>query len=650
MTIKGLKVVGDRGLAPKLDPVVTVLVAGDLRDGSATEDVLREDVVQRFEEILLRINRFVKETTFPEAIYRAGKAPEMRILADVGRQVEAPVAKISSHHQVPLHVIASDSNTQEILGQAERVVAMGPRGDDAEASPRRSGFDAALAFGDVVLVVGDGRSESGSEGSAGSLIRKAALARKPVIWIDKLANVKLLGHGDLEDEELVRLCDFDIDLVRLASEFRDVRNNPEYLDRCLAQLVDPAGVSRGRGKVASGSAEERLLGYFEETSGGLWERFLQFARGLKKVLFSKGEKSASASTDDTAPADFFSRLRRGLGNAFSEGSVEPWIGPVEPEDGPIRSPSELMERFVWSDDRAGAAASAHRQMIWFVYLSGAFAVFAAVAGAVYLWPFGGGYGWPTIELLVVASIMLTVLVAKRRRWHYSWLSHRFMAEQLRYLRMGLPLMATPGPWHQPLWRKSEGEACLRSAELWILQRALTVHGVPQARLSDSYDAVTPENNRVLADYVENVIEDQLDYHKKNYRRKHRTHERLHKGSMALFGLTVGSIIGHFLLHVKAWLIGTAFLPALAAAIHGIVTKLEVARIAKQSHQTAERLELYRRVFRSLQEDMGQEGNPASTWKNWNRLRDLTGQASETLSSENAQWEQLIREQETELPS
>lgn len=309
------------------------------------------------------------------------------------------------------------------------------------------------------------------------------------------------------------------------------------------------------------------------------------------------------------------------------------------------------------------AAGRHRDFTWLLYLFSAFAVFAAVAGAIQLWPGGHGPVWPVAELVVVILIILAVWLSRARQWHRRWISHRYLAEQLRYGRMSYPLLVIPKPFTEPLWAPPEAEnnggaAELRSAELWLLQRSLTTAGLPRAAGSTVYVAATQEHVGRLIDYVQSVVQDQLRYHKKNAKQVHSLHENLHRLALWLFVLVVASIMGHFVYHADGWLIGTAFLPALAGAMHGVVTKREMARIASQSAQAATRLDDLNSALDQLRSGLGDQSSAndpvaeesESTWRAWMRLRELTLQAAEVMSDENNQWQSLIEQQEMEIPA
>ena len=80
--------------------------------------------------------------------------------------------------------------------------------------------------------------------------------------------------------------------------------------------------------------------------------------------------------------------------------------------------------------------------------------------------------------LVLVALLVTVLWrAQKKQWHAAWISSRFLAEQLRYARMGLPLMVVGKTLSEPafaVFPNSNGanELCLVSEDLYKIQHAL----------------------------------------------------------------------------------------------------------------------------------------------------------------------------------
>jgi hypothetical protein len=192
------------------------------------------------------------------------------------------------------------------------------------------------------------------------------------------------------------------------------------------------------------------------------------------------------------------------------------------------------------------------------------------------------------------------------------------------------------------WQTKEPARRLASPEMWFIQRTLINEGLPRSVNSATYVASADDVRETLAEYLRRVVKDQREYHHKNHEKQHKLHERFHKLSMGLFGATVLAVLAHFAIHANWLLICTAFFPALAAAVHGLATKLEITRIAGQSAATEHQLAAIDEAIKGAGAQAG--------WEGWLRLRELALEASRIMSEENGQWQQLISHQETELPA
>jgi hypothetical protein len=311
---------------------------------------------------------------------------------------------------------------------------------------------------------------------------------------------------------------------------------------------------------------------------------------------------------------------------------------------------DLRNRFEWSDVRANAAGGRHRSSVWLLYSLASLAVFAAVAGAVGI---GGNaeWFWSGFEVACLSGIVGTVYWSRHRRWHRHWLGHRFMAEQIRYLVMLQTFLAAPAPFREPLFVRaisSRKGRCLASAELWLLQRALSARGL--SAQFERYELASA-NRSILAGFLCSVIRHQAAFHKATRKRATEMHENMHRTSMGLFVLAAVGVALHFSpdwlgLHDATWpLLLTACCPAFAAALHGIDTKLELARIAAQSQQVRWRLmTMAETVSRT------QRLSAHCDWSSIVRLRDDAIEVASLLSQENVQWRNLIRHQATEIPA
>lgn len=304
---------------------------------------------------------------------------------------------------------------------------------------------------------------------------------------------------------------------------------------------------------------------------------------------------------------------------------------------------QVMEaRMAYSGKLADRAGKMHRRFIWISYLASAFAVFAAVAGAIGLWPGGHNNFWAFVELTLIAGIIAGVILARSRDWHGQWIRQRFIAEQLRCAKLAIPMLCIPEHFTKPMWVASKGGLELLSNEHLILHRTLIQEGLPHGPDTKTF---LPNSIEVQSQHIavlRATVADQFDYHTHKHHKTHVQHERLHKLSLGLFVLTFVAVLLHFVIHANWLLICTAFFPALAAALHGLSAKLEIGRIAGQSHATAAALAALSVAIDGVAVD--------SSWDGWLRIRELTLAAAQLMSTENAQWQALISHQQAELPA
>ena len=255
--------------------------------------------------------------------------------------------------------------------------------------------------------------------------------------------------------------------------------------------------------------------------------------------------------------------------------------------------------------------------------------------------------WPVTELIAIAVLLVSYSMAARLNLHGKWLFHRFIAEQIRYTRLGLPLLTFQEPLLAPLrhtvqMKDGQIQTTLRSAETWLFKRTVVASGLPHLAHKAIYqpDKICHE----LRDYVVNVITDQCSYHKKTYKTLHTIEHRLHLLTQLVFITTGLAVIGHFVIHAQWLLIFTAALPALAAGIHGIVTMNEMGRVSQMSkhthHQLIHLLECISRLDALNFDDA----------RFFIQLRNITHEAASVMSNVNRQWQDLIEHQATALPA
>ena len=544
---------------------------------------------------------------------RTNQASIFGILTGVRTRVEMFAAELADQESLSLCLLAmgKPGSLTESQKLAQRQIWMGAEVDDIKTGqPQSIRNEVALGYADILLVVWDGVA---IDDEVVPLLLSASLAMKPVIWIDAIGLVRVLQR-ELLTKALRHILQCPSppiqNLVTCFSLPLDLQK-PSLLLKAIAEPVSILDASDPQEK-SSGKSH----------AGTIHNFMMAVVQGRLKKAFA----------------------------AVTASPISAYRGPAwDKSEGIVASTPVLDEQFDRADIAASISAGKHRSAAWVSSLASTTAVFAAVAGAINLWSSPHGAFWALLELGLVALVVLVLWRAKNMQWHRTWIGNRFVAEQLRYTRMGLPLLAVTKSLSEPslcILPGANGQPSLAvlSEDLRLIQQTIVRMGLPSASKGGVYVASASEMLPSLRDYVLAVVRDQVAYHHRIHDEQHQVDHILHQLSLVLFCLTVAAIGGHFLLHAAWLLIFTAFFPALAAGIHGLTTTLEISRLADQSKNTAKQLhelsEAIKNVLTTSQ----------SPWKSWLQLRHLTLRSAAIMSDENSQWQKLVTHQKPKLPA
>ena len=542
----------------------------------------------------------------------------LRLLTGVSSGVEVEAASVASDEALCLHLLAPGlpSSLTEPQTCAERQVWLGaelPDFDTDEPSVLRDQI--ALDFSDVLLVVWDGSIAPGSIGQTSRLVVLAALSMKPIIWVNWSGAIRILERTTLTQKKR--------HLLQCPHPSR------QLLVGCFSQPLDAEALSSQLQRLVVGATAESD----SQVGGDATASGTSHAGAVHKIMMALVQ----------------GKFAKALG-AFAANPIQAYRGPAWEASGSLLAPTPALDsEFDSSDVAATIAAGKHRSSVWISSLASTMAVFAAVAGAIKLWSGEHGAYWAVLELILIALVVTLLWQAKDKQWHSKWIGNRFIAEQLRYTRMGLPLLALTKSLHEAsscVVPDSAGvpRIAMLSKDLRIFQQSVARSGLPIFPSGKPYIAATAESLASLRDYVLSVVVDQVGYHERNHHEHHATQHMLHNFSLSLFCLTGAAVVGHFFLHANWLLIFTAFLPALAAGIHGLTTTLEISRVADQSKATATSLRHLSDAIKDVLSDK------SSAWRQWLQLRHLTLMAAEIMSDENSQWQKLVTHQKPKLPA
>jgi hypothetical protein len=277
------------------------------------------------------------------------------------------------------------------------------------------------------------------------------------------------------------------------------------------------------------------------------------------------------------------------------------------------------------DRSAVYGAYIHRDLALAVYLAAAFAVLFAVAGHIELVHGLPRWAWPGGELVALGIVLATTLISGAIRLQDRWTACRFGAEQLRIARMCLPLLVVPRALCSVDKVPRADESGRALAEL---KRAVRDQGLP-----DLSPAMSPLD---AARWLNTVVADQTAYHRNNHHKLECAEQRLNLLTVILFGIAVLAVGFHLAdFEDPRLLIATAAMPAFAAAIHGVATRLAFVHRIQLSRDAETELLPIREALGALIDDGAAD---------WPAVRVLAARAAEAMALETTSWHSQVRRQ------
>ncbi len=558
---------------------------------------------------------------------------EIRVLTGMSNGVDQMASEIAGDRAVALHLIAAypTSDSVKFANKAERVALVFDQPSESLNEQWIAATDEAkLAFADVVIVVWDGQRAQGHAGGTVRLLIDALRSITPVIWIDarpeRAGCARVLDPHKLDAPTLVRLKSAELKVEHLYSLFAQ---DAQDVQSEVAALLSPFWSLEPVGQLEAALQHDDIDPKDNATRVGFWHsHFLS--------LFGQFN-------------------RRGLS------TVQSWRPPEQ-----VQQISGLPEStWLWFErlDRAAThAANRHRDQIVLIHLFSSFAVLGAIAGVINLFLLGAVF-WGLFELATLVGIGVIVWRDRHApmKAHAAWLHFRQATEALRMSAILHPVLGRLSALHWGVWQPSVNGALpsLAKPYHWLVIQLLRESG-----LSGSGHQCVNSKRDELIKAVRSFIDDQVKYHHKSHHRMHAIHHRLHLLTGSVFYLVVATVILHlFALAVHAleqtqmhlpdlvvhaghwihkqhwWLLLTAFLPALAAGLHGIMSKLGLQQVAKKSHDMEARLRTLDQVAQSLQPE-----DELIT------LRTLIDETAMTMYAEHDTWAELMQDQNLEIPA
>jgi hypothetical protein len=588
------------------------------------------------------------EKYFPSKLYCPGLAT-VRVLTGQADYVDRKVVEIAHTLNLPVDLIVPGELPATWADKAEHSASFGyPQAvleADNAAFATRDEF--ALSYADILVAVWDGGTPRGAPGGVVWLIQRAVAMGLPVLWIDPHGAIRTIAEHRVTKLWLHQLKRPILAEGLLKGLFQDYSIEPFVPIHSLQRRLNPLG------PLVSDSLQKHILNaYADEKRAPRWiERRVGWFEQFMTAIFRVSACDVLNSLTKLLAGKRICKPRY-------ESSEAPLTGP-------------LGSRFAWSDARANIAGHRHGSGTWLLYTLSSAAVFASVAGmmefdlGLSFW-FGRTAGvwskrWPYAELALIGVILYSFLRAGLHHWHRLWLGHRFVAEQIRYLKLLEPFLAVPAPFTEPLFAYKQRHYYLRSAELWLLQRSLSAGGLPpRYKAYHLASQSVPECGKRL----EEDVEKQFGFHSKKHEHAHTLHKRMEHFALILFVIALACTFTHILAdhwaetlpagasriqalmaEIVHWLpLYSASLPALGAALHGVMTKLEFGRISEQSGKVRDNLDTKLRVVRFAMTRPDARG-----WLPMSDLRDDARDIAKLLAEENVQWRDLIQYQKAELP-
>ncbi|NOS89975.1 MAG: hypothetical protein HOP34_15825 [Methylococcaceae bacterium] len=295
------------------------------------------------------------------------------------------------------------------------------------------------------------------------------------------------------------------------------------------------------------------------------------------------------------------------------------------------------QHFVRADSLASYYADRYRGTFVTTFTLGALAVLLALLGA----PFEGFHGLEGLfsvfpeglaqvfaivfawaELGIIVIIALLVWNGRVYNLHQRWVDFRLLAERLRHYAYLTPI---GGVSHtaQSVFDGDDDQTFVLVD--WLARALSRAEGIPKI----SFDA---DYRLAYRDFLLAAITDQADYHDRNHARNHRIAHTLHRLNLGLLIIIVAACLAH--IYVHHWAVYTTFiaavLPAVGAAVAGVLSQGEFERVAKRSKGMNKHLLL---IFKKLDKNSG-----ATVLE----LAEQAQRAIDTMSQELYDWRVIFR--------
>ncbi len=518
-----------------------------------------------------------------------------RIVAEAGLALGADLqCPLPFHADEYCRDFAGEASRDEfhaLLAKASAVFEADGTRDEESAAYERIGR-IVLEQSDFLIAVWDGEPAAGRGGTT-QIVEEALSQNVPVVWL----------HASLEKPA----C------ILLAGESGDHELHPlEDLDSLFASRLSQSN---------AGPTSE-----FNFSHAYCTEKQPRFDFGRIFRIFRDVLAKGKIRRGSWWIADFEPSARSGWAKMIPQ-------DPAPPEETQRYILDRLCPHYAWADGLSGYYAGLLRSSSLATNLLSASAVLVAILGVFWHTHMEGRRIPELTEFALIAVILAITYHGRRKRWHERWLNYRQLAELLRqycYLSpLGCPLATPALPAHfSSVSNRSWVDGMFRT-----IARDL---GLAPATVDNNYLAS-------IGKLIENILDDQIGYHRGNCGTMSKLSHRLHHIGTTLFVITLLACVVHVVINKESFsfLLLATVPPAFGAAFYGIANHGEFARTADRSRAMAIELSSLRSVDLKNALD--------STSDSFSALRQAAQRIAGVMIAETMDWSFVFRYRTLNLP-
>jgi hypothetical protein len=269
--------------------------------------------------------------------------------------------------------------------------------------------------------------------------------------------------------------------------------------------------------------------------------------------------------------------------------------------------------YAWPDKLAVLYANRYRSAFLLAFLLAAFAVGMALlpAAAQIASHQPKEFACIGIEFIAIIIILFLIRQGRRKRWHERWIDYRMLAELVRHLRLVAPLGGKrPFPSIPAHWM-SYGQPSATWMG-WYIRAVERDMGLPTVVMDKSHLTA-------CLSHLKDKLNEQVKFHRNNSKRSHRIELCIHTCEFILLTMTLLACSIHFMpglfgVHLPSAVSAIltffcGFLPALGAALVGIVNQGEFLRVHKRSKAMKQQLKAILKEVKYLSNEIAVATSP-----------------------------------------